>query len=216
LQKNARRNIRDPLHVIDSVTWLLYRRVIIQILNFVGGVGVMEILRCGKKIVYHGSTAPVEIPQIMKNGRMLDFGEGFYTTSNKEQAYRWAELVAVKRKSNIRVINKYEFDFDAAKNELTIISFDNPDEEWLEFVCQNRSGRTPLKPYDIAIGPVANDQVFTVVVLYEQGLLSREAAITELKVRELYNQILFHTEQSLNYCRYVQHTEIGGTSSGEK
>jgi len=161
-------------------------------------------------VIYHSSTIGVEAPKILKSERMLDFGEGFYTTSNREQADRWAEIVAAKRKTIARVITEYEFDIDAAKKELVVISFDKPDDEWLEFVCQNRSGRIPPEPYDIATGPVANDQVYTVVVLYEQGVLSREAAIMELKVRELYNQILFHTEKSLNYCRYIRHTEIGG------
>ena len=167
-------------------------------------------------IIYHGSIIPVEVPKILKSGRMLDFGEGFYTTSNREQAERWSEIVAVKRKTNIRVISEYEFDFAAAKKELIVISFDNPDDKWLEFVCLNRSGRLPAELYDIAIGPVANDQVYTVVTLYEQNLLSKEAAVTELKVRKLYNQILFHTEKSFNYCRYLRHTEIGGGSSGEE
>ena len=147
---------------------------------------------------------------------MLDFGEGFYTTSNRSQADRWAEIVSAKRKTNARVITEYEFDFDAAKKELTVISFDKPDSIWLDFVCFNRSGRIPVEHYDIATGPVANDQVFTVVVLYEQGVLSKEAAIMELKVRELYDQILFHSGQSLNYCHYIRHIEIGGTSNGKE
>jgi len=166
-------------------------------------------------IIYHGSTIPVKEPIILKNERMLDFGYGFYTTSNKDQAVRWAELVAVKRKSNARVITEYEFDSNTAKKELDVISFTKPDGIWLDFVCLNRSGRIPPESYDIAIGPVANDQVYTVVVLYEQGLLSREAAITELKVRTLYNQILFHTEKSLDYCRYVRYIENGGNPSGK-
>lgn len=163
-----------------------------------------------KMIIYHGSTTPIETPKILKSERMLDFGEGFYTTSNREQASRWAELVAVRRKSNIRFITEYEFDFAAANKELTVISFDKPDDKWLEFVCLNRSGRIVSEVYDIAIGPVANDQVYTVVTLYEQGVISKEAAIIELKVRELYNQTLFHTEQSLNYCHYLRHIKIGG------
>ena len=165
-------------------------------------------------IIYHGSTVSVEDPKILQSGRWLDFGPGFYATSNKEQAGRWAEIVATKRKAGIRVITEYEFDFDVAKKELTIISFDKPDYEWLDFVCLNRSGRIPSEPFDIAIGPVANDQVYTVVTLYEQGVLSKEAAIMELKVRELYNQILFHTEKSLNFCRYVRHITIGEDSNG--
>jgi len=161
-------------------------------------------------IIYHGSVVPVEIPRIIESSRMLDFGVGFYATKNREQADRWAEIVAAKRQSNIRVITEYEFDFESAKNDLSIISFGKPDDEWLDFVCINRSGQIPAVSYDIAIGPVANDQVFTVVTLYEQGVLSKEAAIIELKVRELYSQTLFHTDKSLSYCRYIRHTMIGG------
>ena len=165
-------------------------------------------------IIYHGSIIPVETPKILKPERMLDFGEGFYTTSNREQAERWSHRVAAKRNTNVRVITEYEFDSEDAQKELTVISFDTPNDEWLEFVCNNRSGRVQQDPYDIAIGPVANDQVYATVTLYEQGILSKEAAIIELKVRKLYNQILFHTEKSLKYCRYIRHVEIGGTSSG--
>ncbi|MCL2518541.1 MAG: DUF3990 domain-containing protein [Oscillospiraceae bacterium] len=166
-------------------------------------------------IVYHGGAVPVEIPKIIESNRMLDFGIGFYTTINREQADRWAEIVAVKRRKNIRVITEYDFDFETAKNDLSIITFDKPDGEWLDFVCVNRSGQIPDVFYDIAIGPVANDQVFTVVALYEQGVLSKEAAIIELRVRELYNQVLFHTDKSLVYCRYIRHTIIGGQANGK-
>ena len=167
-------------------------------------------------IVYHGSTIPIDVPKILKSERMLDFGEGFYTTLNRKQAERWAERVAEKRKLNTQVITEYEFDFDTAIKELTIISFDKPDGNWLDFVCQNRGGKIPSMPYDIATGPVANDQVYTVVTLFEQGLLPKDAAITELKVRKLYNQTLFHTERSLAFCRYIRHFEIGGALSGKR
>ena len=165
-------------------------------------------------IVYHGNTIHVPDPKIFEANRLLDFGNGFYTTTNRAQADRWAEIVSEKRKSKSCIISEYEFNFDAAKNALTIISFEKPDNEWLDFVCTNRSGRIPDKPYDIAIGPVANDQVFAVVLLYEQGVLSREAAIHEMRVRELYDQILFHTERSLDFCRYISYYVTGGASNG--
>ena len=166
-------------------------------------------------IVYHGSTVPVKIPVIMENERMLDFGVGFYTTSNKEQAIRWSQLVAARRKANTCFISEYEFAFEIAENTLEIVFFNKPDSSWLEFVCQNRLGKTPLQNYDVAMGPVADDQVYATVLLYEQGLLSKEAAVGELKVRKLYNQVLFHTKRSLDYCKYIQHFEIEGTSYGK-
>ena len=160
-------------------------------------------------IIYHGSTIIVEKPEIRKRERMLDFGVGFYTTSNKEQAIRWAERVANRTQINSQILSVYEFDQEGAQRELRIISFDKPDGEWLDFVCANRLGREIEKPYDIVIGPVANDQVYTTVALYEQGVLSKEAAIIDLKVSKLYDQILFHNEKSLVFCKYVQYIEIG-------
>ena len=158
--------------------------------------------------IYHGSTVSVEKPQILPSNRMLDFGIGFYTTSNLEQAIRWAKIVAAKQETDKSVITEYEFDFDSACNDLVVITFDKPDKKWLDFVCLNRSGKSYPTHYDIACGPVANDQVFTVVSLYEQGILSEEAALMEMKVRELYNQILFYSADSLKYCNYVCHKTV--------
>ncbi|MCT4543646.1 MAG: DUF3990 domain-containing protein [Vallitalea sp.] len=38
--------------------------------------------------IYHGSDVIVDKPKILKSNRLLDFGIGFYTTTNKEQAIR--------------------------------------------------------------------------------------------------------------------------------
>lgn len=91
-----------------------------------------------------------------------------------------------------------------------MIRFENPDEKWLDFVCLNRTGKTPPGLYDIAIGPVADDTVYTTILLYEQGVLDKDDAIKRLKVQELFNQVLFHTEKSLLFCHYLRHYEIGG------
>ena len=159
-------------------------------------------------VIYHGSVEIVEKPEIRKSERMLDFGVGFYTTSNKEQAIRWAQRVASRSELNRKILSVYEFDKENAEHNLVIIRFDKPDYDWLDFVCLNRLGQEIAKPYDMVIGPVANDQVYTTVALYEQGILSREAAIIDLKISKLYDQLLFHSEKTLNYCSYIQHNKI--------
>ena len=161
-------------------------------------------------IIFHGSTVPVEVPKILKSNRKLDFGEGFYMTFNREQAVSWSERVAKRRKTKVQIISEYEFDLEAAKKELQIIQFDEPDDDWLDFVNANRVGNGIAESYDIAIGAVANDLVFASIILYEQGFLDREETIKRLKVQKLYNQILFHTEKSLQFCRYIKHETIGG------
>jgi hypothetical protein len=55
-------------------------------------------------IIYHGSDILVKSPKIRRSERMLDFGMGFYTTSNREQAIKWAARVAERRKSNRRIL----------------------------------------------------------------------------------------------------------------
>ncbi len=45
-------------------------------------------------IVYHGSSQVVESPNVKYSYRALDFGKGFYVTTVKEQAARWARRKA--------------------------------------------------------------------------------------------------------------------------
>jgi hypothetical protein len=159
-------------------------------------------------IIYHGSNIVVSQPKILQSERMLDFGAGFYTTSNRNQAVRWAERVAGRREPKDQILSVYEFDLYSAERDLTILSFDNPNGEWLDFVCANRSGRDVSEQYDLAFGPVANDKVYSVVQFYENGVYDKEEAIKRLKVEELFNQILFHTDISLNYCRFMGFEEV--------
>lgn len=76
------------------------------------------------------------------------------------------------------------------------------DEAWLDFICHNRSGKD-CGNYDIVIGPVADDRVYRVVVEYENGDIDKEAALKNLKTEALCDQILFHTEDSLKYLKYI-------------
>lgn len=72
-------------------------------------------------ILYHGSYTQIENPKILFQEKGRDFGFGFYTTSIKEQAERWAVRVArFYSKSTEReekaVVNVYEFDESLARN----------------------------------------------------------------------------------------------------
>ena len=45
--------------------------------------------------VYHGSNVEVHEPKILKPNRELDFGNGFYTTTNIDQAIAFARLFSL-------------------------------------------------------------------------------------------------------------------------
>ncbi len=159
-------------------------------------------------ICYHGSDTIVDAPQILEAKRPLDFGGGFYVTTSKQQAERWAVKVAYRNNTNHRCVNQYEFDIEKAKAEVAFIHFDKADERWLDFICDNRNGKQTGE-YDIVLGPVADDRVYRVVVEYENGDIDRENALKRLKAESLCDQILFHTERSLDYLKYID-TEVLG------
>ena len=154
-------------------------------------------------ICYHGSDTVVDAHKILEAKRPLDFGGGFYVTSNKEQAVAWAKRVAFRNNSKKHYVNVYEFDIEKAEQEVTVIKFEKADENWLDFICANRSGRS-LNSYDIVIGPVADDRVYRVVILFENGDIDKESALRRLKTEVLSDQILFHTEKALSFLEFVK------------
>jgi hypothetical protein len=164
-------------------------------------------------IIYHGSDIAVPEPKILSANRLLDFGEGFYTTSSYEQACRWARIVKINRKSKHQIVSVYDFDIDKADENLQIIRFTTADHDWLRFVSACRSGKESGFEYDLAMGPVANDNVYATIQLFETGLLSEDETIIRLKVEKIYDQILFYIRKSLEYCNYIKHEVIQETEN---
>ena len=70
--------------------------------------------------VYHGSTEIIKNPDVLHSYRPLDFGKGFYVTSNKEQAKVWAKRKGVILESKKSIVNIFEmnenFSFLQCKN----------------------------------------------------------------------------------------------------
>ena len=60
-------------------------------------------------ILYHGSNVEVREPKIIVSNRTLDFGAGFYTTSNKEQAEKMVEDTNIRRRKGTLLFSCYEF-----------------------------------------------------------------------------------------------------------
>ena len=155
--------------------------------------------------LYHSSNVEVKMPMLVESNRMLDFGPGFYTTTNREQAVRFAKSV-VARRGGTPMINTYEFD-EAAFSECLVRRFDSPSEDWLDFVAANRSGQYSGVRYDLIMGPVANDDVYTTIGLYMRGFISKEATISGLMVKRLYDQLVFATPRTFRYLKHVN-TEV--------
>jgi len=155
-------------------------------------------------ILYHGSTEIVEQPRIIVSDKFLDFGYGFYTTTSEEQALRWAKIKKNRIKSANSYLNIYEVDDKAFQNHtFSMLDFDNPNREWLEFVINNRRGKV-MHSYDFVKGPVANDTLYRTFTLYESGVLTFDETIKRLKTSELFDQLSFHSERALEQLKFKE------------
>lgn len=161
-------------------------------------------------ILYHGSNLVVSIPELIEQNHTLDFGLGFYTTTNRDQAAQFAKKVVDRNGGlGLATINRYEFDDSLARQILDVIVFPEPNDAWLDFIVDNRGGVYSGPQYDVKIGPVANDNVYTTIQLYMSGVLSRDTAIRELKVRKLFNQVVFSSQRALAMLNFAGSEVIG-------
>lgn len=154
-------------------------------------------------ILYHGSNLTVSQPRLIIQNRFLDFGFGFYTTTNKTQAVSFAEKVTKRRKEGTPTVSVYEIEEEKAFTECSVLRFDSPDEAWLDFVSENRAGQYCGESYDFIYGPVANDDVYTTFTLYSAGVFSKEQTIEALKIKKLYNQLVITSEKALSFLNFV-------------
>ena len=88
-------------------------------------------------LLYHGSNVEVKTPRLIIKSRGLDFGSGFYLTSNREQAEEFSEKVARRNNSVSKIVSVFEY-IETAPVDLSILSFYEPSIEWLDFTRQNR------------------------------------------------------------------------------
>lgn len=153
-------------------------------------------------ILYHGSNIEVRQPRLFNQQRPTDFGSGFYLTSDLEQATRWANRVTKRRKDGIPVVSA--FNVDSVKwDHLKIRSF-QIDEDWLEYVFNNRHQKYIADEWDVVFGPVADDQTMTTLGLYLDGRIKAYMAIEMLLPQKLKDQYCFKTEAALSCLQFME------------
>ena len=158
------------------------------------------MINMSKLRVYHGSYCEVNTPSL-DNGRIdADFGIGFYVTPDIMMAEKWA---CRKKKP---IINEYILDID----KLSKYSF-SLDEEWLDFVIQNRNGDdTDFSPYDFDVlkGATADDKLFATIEQYESGFIDSETAVEVLNCMKIGQQICIRTKKGLENLHFIKSTEL--------
>ena len=105
------------------------------------------------------------------------------------------------------VITAFEFDDDSLLHgNLNIKIF--PDEvsaEWAGFVNANRNASQTgfIHPFDIVIGPVANDGVAFQLERYNEGAIDLETLARELAYRKLNRQYFFGTDKAIEFLKRI-------------
>jgi len=160
-------------------------------------------------LLYHGSTMAVRKPIVSRGRGKTDFGKGFYTTTSREQAEKWAQIKRDRMGDEAHaIVSVFELD-DAVLNNPAYHTrhFDGATAEWLDFVVGNRRGEVHHN-FDLIMWPVANDRLYATITLYENGILDANAAIDQLNTHQLFDQLSFHTTKACKLLTFVETFEL--------
>ena len=158
--------------------------------------------------LYHGSNVVIDKIDLCLSRKGKDFGCGFYLNPNESQAREMAVRTAQRLQEGTPVVNAYLFDDSLLMEDSTVLSvkvFENYSEEWAEFILMNRRNMssTPAHPYDIVIGPIADDTVGLQMRRFIQGYISIDRMIEELRFQKTAVQYFFGTEKAVSYLKKI-------------
>lgn len=149
--------------------------------------------------VFHTSNVRVENPDTLHSRKELDFGPGFYFTTIRQQAEKYA--FRFTKRNEQAWLNVYDFVFNS--EEWNVKHFDSYNEEWLDFVMTCRNGEV-IGNYDLVVGGIADDKVFETVDLYTDQLISKDEALKRLAYVNPNIQYCVRTDAMLKKCIFYK------------
>ena len=147
-------------------------------------------------ILYHGSNMVVDHPDLNHSKSNLDFGAGFYTTSDLDQAKRWAITTTRRRGTGVPTVSAFQVS-SAAWRSMAVQRFTSANKAWLDYITINRKRLPDDSTWDLVIGPVANDDTQQTIGIYLSELITDRMCIQLLKPHKLKNQYTFKTERAI-------------------
>ena len=145
-------------------------------------------------ILYHGSYMAVVQPDIVKCAKNKDFGQGFYLTTDKNQADNFAKIAVQKAYQNYLL--------------------DSP-QDYGVIVAHRKGGKfkqtvQDYKHYDIIGGKIANDNTNATIMLYMSGgygvvgsSQAENTCISLLLPERLKDQYCFRTAKALSCLTFL-------------
>jgi hypothetical protein len=151
-------------------------------------------------ILFHGSNIDFDKVSLDFAKDKRDFGKGFYTTTIKEQATDWAEIICKRYKTKTAYLYTFELSF----NELTVKTFESVSREWLDFVIANRIIGSTQHTFDIVSGPVADDRIIDTIGFFIAGIYTFEEALRRLEYIEPNDQVSLHTGKAISNLKLIR------------
>lgn len=152
--------------------------------------------------LYHGTNAEILRIDLKESRVGKDFGIGFYLTPDKQVAQRQAERKFEQYGVGEARVYEYTID-DNALQALKVLQFDCYTMEWARFVLMNRKNRTrtQVHNYDIVIGPIADDVIGYQIRRVEEGIITEEQFLEEIKYHTVTIQYMFATDMAIQSLR---------------
>lgn len=186
--------------------------------------------------LYHGTNASSaynilnEGIDLLKSMPYLDFGQGFYTTNDKKKAEKRARKKTADYNRRYHAAERpciVEVSIDEHRmSELHIKQFENADEQWCQFVTNNRfsleflnrkgiSNHNKDNKYDIVCGNIADGRIAEIVSEIKAGKYD----ISEADHSQYFTssgktygyQVSFHTLESLKCIKSIQYKILSAT-----
>lgn len=161
--------------------------------------------------LFHGSYTAVPSPLVKLGRKKVDFGQGFYLTKLREQATSWAITIAERKGRNAQpTLSVFTLDEKALLNAgYRIKRFEAYDMEWLNYVIDCRKGGELQLQYDVVEGGVANDKVIDTVEDYENGIITADQALGQLKYKEVNHQLCILNQDVVdNFLYFVKAEKV--------
>lgn len=146
-------------------------------------------------ILYHTSNLIIKSPDTKHSRIDLDFGQGFYLTTMRQQAVDYGRRF--KLRDEEAWLNSFQFDLEPS--QWNILQFDSYSKEWLDFISKCRAGKDDTD-YDLVIGGIANDKVIRTLDRYFKGEISDEQALGLLKYEKPNIQYCIRSQVMLDRC----------------
>lgn len=155
--------------------------------------------------LFHGSNVQIDVIDLQKSKKAKDFGKGFYLSKEEKQAQKMAELTTFRMGCGKPMVSVFEFDEKYLSSpELKVKIFEYYTEEWADFIVLNRNNTTdiPAHPYDIVIGPIADDAVGAQLRRFTLGYIDISQLVRELSyIKGPTIQYFFGTERAIQLLK---------------